>query len=124
MRKAVIPLLTIIFSILSLAWQPASPTLITPEPPAKVGRAAWDFTANNGTADIIVSAPGYPDLSPAQSLLTKEAKTRFVYETLTRFANQAQANLRRALAARNVAHQVLWLSNSIAIHAANRATLE
>ena len=95
------------------------------EPPAKVSSAAWNAAAAaaGAGADVIVTAQGYPDLSLARILTTKEAKTRFVVDTLTRYADVSQTSLRRDLAFRKLPYQVLWLTNSVAVPAASQATL-
>jgi subtilisin family serine protease len=95
------------------------------EPPAKVSADAWSAasSAADATADVIVSAQGYPDLSPAKTLATKEAKTRFVADTLMHYADVAQADLRRDLALRRVSYRVLWLTNAIAVPAADKSTM-
>jgi uncharacterized repeat protein (TIGR01451 family) len=125
MKQAIPSLLLSVCVILSLAWRPAVRPQESVEPPAKVSSEAWSAatSAANATADIIVSAQGYPDLSPARTLATKEAKTRFVADTLMRYADVAQASLRRDLAFRNLPYRVLWLTNAIAVPAANQATL-
>jgi subtilisin family serine protease len=112
-------------AILSQAWRPAMPPLGSIEPPAKVSRAAWNAvsSASSATVDIIVNAQGYPDLALAQTLTTKDAKVRFVADTLIRYAERAQAGLRGDLASRKTPYRVLWLTNSIAIPAADKATV-
>ena len=92
-------------------------------PPAKIEQKLWQASANNGLSDVIITAPGYPDLSPTRSLLNKDAKTKFVAETLITFANTAQANLRTDLQAQGKTFFVLWVSNQIALKSATRADL-
>ena len=125
MKQAIPSLFLSVCVILSLAWRPAVRLQGSVEPPAKVSSEAWSVATStaSATADIIVSAQGYPDLSLASTLATKEAKTRFVADTLMRYADVAQASLRRDLAFRNLPYRVLWLTNSIAVPTANQATL-
>ena len=123
MRKALPSFLLTVCAILSLAWRPNLQPLAAVEPPAKVSREAWNKALSAASADVIVNAQGYPDLSLAQTLSTKEARTRYVAEMLMRFAELAQAGLRRDLDKQHIAHRVLWLTNSIAIPAASQATL-
>lgn len=109
--------------VLSLAQHPANtPVSNSPTPPPpKITQGVWQSIVGARNPDIIINVVGYPDLTPASSLPTKEAKTRFVYETLTRFADAAQAELRRDLALRHVPFVVLWVSNSIAVNAADQS---
>ena len=125
MRQAIPSLFMSVCVILSLAWRPAVRPQGSVEPPAKVSSEAWRVatSATNATADVIVSAQGYPDLSLARTLATKEAKTRFVADTLMRYADVAQASLRRDLTFRKLPYRVLWLTNAVAVPAASQATL-
>ena len=123
MRRFAALLLTVC-STFSLVW-PFSPIPpFSDRPPIKVTRGAWAATANNARAAVIVGLPGYPDLSVARSLPTKEAKTRYVYDTLTDYAAKAQKSLRLELTRRGITYRVLWLSNSIAIRSSDRVTLD
>lgn len=102
------------------AWQRPVP----PEPPSSVSARAWAATAGRGAvADVIVTLPGYPDLSPAQTLRTKEAKTRFVVQALQTHAARAQAQLRTDLAARGLDFFPLWITNQIVVRRIDRPTL-
>ncbi|MCS7060485.1 MAG: S8 family serine peptidase [Anaerolineae bacterium] len=89
--------------------------------PAKVTRRAWAAMADAQHTALIVTMAGFPDLSPARALLTKEAKTRFVVEALLRYVERAQAGLRRELDAQGVRYHVLWISNSLYIPSADRS---
>jgi subtilisin family serine protease len=104
------------------AWQPFAPSA-PPEPPAKVAPRAWQAT-ENAVADIIITAQGFPDLSPARTPTTKEAKTRFVVAALIAHANAAQAQLRTDLATRKLSYFPLWISNQIAVRNVSRAHLQ
>lgn len=89
----------------------------------KVADSVWQVMQSNATADIIVNARGYPNLSPARMMHRKEDKTQFVYKALSSYANTVQANLRRELTQRGTPFTVLWISNSLAIKHADSATL-
>ncbi len=107
--------------LLLTAWRPPAP----PEPPSSISARAWAATASSGaTADVIVTAPGFPDLSPTSTLPTKEAKTRFVVEALLTHANRSQARLRAALAARRLDFFPLWITNQILVRGVDRPTLQ
>ena len=99
------------------------PSQAAEPPPPKVEQKLWQASANNGLSDVIITAPGYPDLSPARSLINKTAKTKFVADTLIAFADAAQADLRKDLQAQGKTFFVLWASNQIALKNATRADL-
>jgi serine protease AprX len=105
-------------ALLTVAWQPANP----PQPPS-VSARAWQATAQGRRTDILITALGYPDLSPARNLRGKEAKTRFVAQTLIDHAERAQGQLRAALRARGWEIFPLWLTNQITVRNADRALL-
>lgn len=112
--------LSIACLLIGVAGRPHAP----PDPPAKIALRAWNATASvNATADVIITAPGFPDLSPAQMLTTKQAKTRFVVEALLAHAHRAQSQLRSELTARGLRHVSLWITNQILVKDADRATL-
>ncbi len=123
MRSVALRFVVFLVVIISLVSQPVVTSLAAAPPPPKAAAAAWAATLNGASADMIITAPGYPDLSPARNLATKEEKTRFVYDTLTHYADQSQAGLRKDLELHHIAHQVLWISNGIWVPAMDRATL-
>jgi uncharacterized repeat protein (TIGR01451 family) len=123
MRKAVLPLLTLFCLVISLVGAPSRATAQR-QPPPKVSSQAWQKAAAAGVADVIITAPGYPDLSPAQYLTSKQAKTRFVVAALMHYADSAQASVRQALTQRHLPHRILWVTNSIALPAVDQATLQ
>jgi subtilisin family serine protease len=96
---------------------------ISPEPPDKVSQRAWSATQSD-RADVLIYAKGYPDLSPAHSLKTKEEKTRFVVRTLLAHADRSQVQLRRDLDARLLPSTSLWVSNALWVKRATRADLQ
>lgn len=101
----------------------AQPQPVSGLPPGKVTPRVWAATGDAQQAGVIVTVAGFPDLSPARALTTKEAKTRFVAETLLRHAAKSQAGLRRELDARGVPYQVLWINNSLYLPRADRPLL-
>jgi len=112
-----------VFVMMFGAWQPVSaiPRQSNP-PPQNVAAQAWS-AAENGTADVIVYGAGYPDLSPARSLITKEAKTKFVFDALSAHAQSSLAALRGALTRRGVAFEALWIINALAVKNADQSLL-
>lgn len=120
MRRFLLIAVSVISTLALSAWQP----LALPEPPSKISPRAWSATTADGaSADVVITAQGFPDLSPAQALPTKEAKTRFVVEALRAHADKSQAQLRADLAARGLDFTSLWISNQIAVKNVERATL-
>ena len=112
--------LSLVCVIALSAWKPLAP----PEPPANVTSRAWKATGANASVDLIVTAPGFPDLSPAQTLSTKEAKTRFVVAALLAHTATSQAQLRADLTARGMAFTPLWVTNQIVVRNAARADVQ
>jgi len=111
---------SIICAFVLTAFTPFAP----PEPPPNVSPRAWKATAADALADLIITAPGFPDLSPAALLLTKEAKTRFVVEALLAQAEISQAQLRASLTARGASFTPLWITNQLVVRHASRADLQ
>ena len=115
----------VLSSVVSVVWTgsaPASAQQLQP-PPSKVEQKLWQATSDGGLSDVIITAPGYPDLTPARNLGNKDAKTKFVAETLIAFADTSQADLRKDLQTQGKAFFVLWASNQIAVKNATRADL-
>ncbi|MFN4294983.1 MAG: S8 family serine peptidase, partial [Thermoflexales bacterium] len=114
----------LIISALCLAVLTAWRLPASPEPPPGISARAWAATAVRGAvADVIVTLPGYPDLSPARALRTKREKTRFVVQALRAHAERAQARLRAELAARGLDFSPLWITNQIIVRRVDRPTL-
>ncbi len=80
--------------------------------------------AGGKRADLYVIAAGWPDLRPAQSLASKEAKKRFVVERLSGFADIAQNALRQGLRERGLIYQVVWLDNALRVRRASAQDLD
>lgn len=117
MRRSPTALVVILLTF--SVWTPAAAA--TP-PPRKVAAQVWS-EAVAAPVDVLVQAPGYPDLSGATLLPTREAKTHFVFETLAAHARGAQAGLIAALTARGLEHRALWISNQVWVRNATRADM-
>ena len=118
--------------VVTASWQSgaiASPlppgTLANPQPPPKLSMAVWSAMLNNRGAgvDVIVTMPGNADLTSARGLGSKQAKTLYVYNAVTDYANKAQSSVRRELSVRGIPYRVLWLINGIAVNGMDQATL-
>ncbi len=90
--------------------------------PAQVDFLVDEQIAANGTADVLVVFDGYPDLSAASALATKEEKARFVFEAL-RQNSLRHAALLSKLQEKGIATEHLWAANAVHVPAANRQTL-
>ncbi len=91
-------------------------------PPPRVTARAWQ-AVKAGPRDVLVTLQGYPDLSAARALPTKEQRTRFVAQTLMAHASASQGELIAALRARGMDLMPLWISNQVWVRRANRADL-
>ena len=80
--------------------------------------------AGGRQADLYVIAAGWPDLSAALSLTSKEAKTRFVVERLRAFADTAQNALRLGLRERGLIYQDVWIDNALRVRRASAQDLD
>ena len=80
--------------------------------------------AGGKRADLYVIAAGWPDLSAALGLSTKEAKTRFVVERLRGFSDAAQSALRQGLRERGLIYQDVWLDNALRVRRATAQDLD
>lgn len=111
-------------SLLAIHAAPA-PNFDQPAPTAnidKMDRSMATFQAT-GVGEVLVKVKGTADLSPANFLITREAKGRFVFETLRSFADQAQGDLIAFLTSQNVKHQAFYIANLIAVENASVALI-
>jgi subtilisin family serine protease len=83
------------------------------EPGAAVDGRVLAELAARGTTEFFVYLREQADLSPAQAIQGKEAKGRFVYETLTATAEASQADLVARLTAAGVEFTPYWIANVI-----------
>ncbi|KAB2957133.1 MAG: S8 family serine peptidase [Thermoanaerobaculia bacterium] len=86
-----------------------------PSPAEKISPALARALADapDGRAEMLVVMAEQADLAPALRLMGKEAKGRFVFETLTGTAKRAQAPLLAELARRGVPHRSFWAANFV-----------
>ncbi len=64
MRRHLSQALSVVCIVALTAWTPFAP----PEPPEKITPRAWQATEKSDTVDLIVTAQGFPDLSPAPAV--------------------------------------------------------
>ena len=70
-------------------------------------------TAEAGTTEFLVFLAEQADLGAAESLATKEAKGRYVFETLTATAERTQGPVLGALETLGVEHRPYWIANRV-----------
>lgn len=107
--------LIIAVTIASLSVKPES----AETPSLKIAPRVLAETAHGRTTDFLVVLKEQADLSPAESLSTKEAKGRFVYDALVSVAQRTQESLRARLDALGIAYQPFYLVNMIAVKTGN-----
>jgi serine protease AprX len=86
---------------------PGAPTKITPQ------LAEALASAPDGAADMLVVLADQANLSGARRLQGKLAKTRYVYERLTRTAARSQGPVIAALDGLGAPHRAFWIANVI-----------
>jgi serine protease AprX len=87
-------------------------------PPAQradVHPRVWEEVGAGGQADVLVVLRAQADLSGADALPTKEAKGRYVYETLRAVAEASQRELRAALDAQQAEYQAFYIVNVLKV---------
>ncbi len=84
----------------------------------------WQELAPGETADFLVILDEQADLRPAASLPTRQARGRWVYETLWQTAQRSQAGLRAWLDARGVAYHSFYIVNALHVLSGDRALVQ
>jgi serine protease AprX len=82
-------------------------------PPPNVSRQVWEATAGSGEAQFLVILAERANLAPAESLPTREARLRYVYDALRRVANRSQAPLRAELDKAGVPYRAYHIVNML-----------
>ena len=83
--------------------------------PANVAPQVWEGTAGGGEAEFLVILAEQADLSAATFAPTREARLRYVYETLRETALRTQAPLRAELDAAGVGYRPFYVVNMLAL---------
>ncbi len=84
---------------------------------ANVHPQVWETIEAEGKAQVLVVLRDQADLGAAQALTTKEAKGRYVYDTLRAVASTTQRDLRATLDAQKIAYQPFYIVNAIMLEA-------
>jgi subtilisin family serine protease len=86
----------------------------------QVEEALLEAFAENGTSGYLIFFSQRPDLSAAYDMEWTE-RGRYVYEELTRAAEQSQQPVREYLDRQGMAYQSFWIDNVIAVESSDRA---
>nr|HRC85214.1 S8 family serine peptidase [Thermoanaerobaculia bacterium] len=98
--------------LLGLALAPALGAQ-APAASAKIDPWVLENTRAGAEAEFLVVLARQADLSAAAKLKSKEAKGRYVYDTLMKTARESQAPLLADLSARGVEHRSFYLVNAV-----------
>jgi len=89
--------------------------------PTKVAPQVWEATADGGETDFLVILTEQADVSVAATLSNREARLRYVYDTLRKVAQRSQAPLRAGLDSAGVAYRSFYIVNMLAVNGGDRA---
>jgi serine protease AprX len=95
-----------------------------PQPEAKLTPWVLARTAGGAQAEFMVVMADRADISGARALATKEAKGRFVYDTLFQHAQRTQAGVLALLSARGVDHRAYYIVNAVWVRGDRALALE
>jgi serine protease AprX len=73
----------------------------------------WEATSDGGEVQFLVILAEWADLAPAGSLPTREARLRYVYDTLRGVASRSQAPLRAALDRAGIPYRAYYIVNML-----------
>ena len=113
MTMRVLRQILLIFCILGLPVTEAAPVAAAGGGTPAVDASVRETLARGKPADVLILLGAQPDLSPAQALPTKEARGRWVYETLRVAADRDQAPLVAELARAGVPYRRFWVVNAV-----------
>jgi serine protease AprX len=98
------------------------PALVVAGPPGQspaVHPKVWESVRGGQEAEILIVLRDQADLSGADSLATKEAKGRYVYEALRSVAEASQRHLQAALEAQQVEYHSFYIVNALKVRASS-----
>jgi serine protease AprX len=96
---------------------------IDPAALGKIDRWVIDHTSNGQTAEFLVILNDHADLSTADRLTTKAAKSRYVYDTLYSTAQRSQKSIVTWLQQRGVSYRSFYIVNAIWVQADRETAL-
>src|SRR5436190_20681635 len=88
---------------------------------AKVAPHVLSQTSHGRSASFLVVLASQADVSPAAALPSKDAKGRFVFDTLQAHAKRTQASIRALLDRLGVRYQAHWIVNLITVGSGDRS---
>ena len=112
MKKCAPCTLAVVIALLLVLLTPLSAAAPPPQV-AQVHPKVWEELDTEGEAQILILLRQQADLSDASTLPTKEARGRYVYETLWTIAQETQRDLRSALERQGIEHQSFYIVNAI-----------
>ncbi|MFQ6101187.1 MAG: S8 family serine peptidase [Anaerolineae bacterium] len=83
--------------------------------PAKIAPQVWAATVNGGQAEFLVILTEQANLSAAAALPTRQARLRYVYDTLRETALRSQNPLRTELDSTGVEYRPFYIVNMLAV---------
>jgi serine protease AprX len=92
-----------------------APQIAPAPPPAKVAPQVWDAVVSGGNADFLVILADQADLSAAAAQPSREARLRYVYDTLRDVARHSQASLRAELDTNGVTYRAFYIVNMLVV---------
>lgn len=90
----------------------------------KLSRWVLEKTADGAAAEFIVLMAEQADLSAADNLATKEAKSQYVFETLRAHAERTQGSLIGWLKERKAGYQSFYIINAVLVRGDRELALE
>ncbi|MCP4167370.1 MAG: S8 family serine peptidase [Chloroflexi bacterium] len=112
MKTRILPILTPIILLLPLLLVAGNqPLRAGPYP--QIDGSVLEAVEQGGQADVLILLGNQPDLSPAYALQSKEARGRWVYDTLGAAAQTDQTELLAELERSGVAYQRFWAVNAV-----------
>jgi hypothetical protein len=87
---------------------------------AKIHPLVWESLRAGGETEILLVLQEQADLSAVAGIPTREAKGRYVYETLRAVADRTQAELRASLEAQGADYQSYYIVNAIKVRLDSR----
>jgi subtilisin family serine protease len=82
---------------------------------AAVDAKVWQALESTGRADVLLILEEQADLKGAVALPSKEAKGRYVFETLRAVAEASQGDLKALLSRQGLAHRSFYIVNALAV---------
>jgi PKD repeat protein len=117
--------LLLVIPLLTAAWLPAAANPSGNQRQIlaldKIEPLVLEELATHTQTDFFIWMAEQADLSPAYLLQTKQARGRFVFDTLRQTAQQTQGELRRFLDAQGVEWQPFYIANKILVRGGGRA---